>query len=132
LPLEHANEASFFLRSYLLAHRSGSGSGWPSPSTAEKRIFEELNQERVNHSLRALEWNGHAADAARAHARLLAENGKLSHQFLGEAPLAERLGTTGARFTVAAETWPALNLSRTPSGPDGFIRASRQHPEYQL
>ncbi|HWG40873.1 MAG TPA: CAP domain-containing protein [Candidatus Acidoferrales bacterium] len=72
-------------------------------SPAEKRIFEELNQERISHGLLALEWNEQAATTARAHARLLAENGKLSHQFLGEAALAERLGTTGARFTVAAE-----------------------------
>jgi hypothetical protein len=75
----------------------------PSISPAEKRIFEELNQERINHGLLALEWNEHAADAARGHTRLLAENGKLSHQFLGETALPERLGATGARFTVAAE-----------------------------
>jgi len=79
-----------------------------SLSPAGKRIFEELNNERINHGLGALEWNDHAADAARAHAWLLAENGKLSHQFLGEATLPERLGTTGARFTVAAE-----NVART-------------------
>jgi Cysteine-rich secretory protein family len=79
-----------------------------SISPAEKRIFEELNHERVSHGLSPLDWNNHAADAARAHARLLAENGKLSHQFLGEATLQERLGATGARFTVAAE-----NVART-------------------
>jgi hypothetical protein len=80
----------------------------PSMASAETRIFEELNHERASHGLALLEWNDHAADAARAHARLLAENGKLSHQFLGEATLPERLGATGARFTVAAE-----NVART-------------------
>jgi uncharacterized protein YkwD len=75
----------------------------PSISPSEERIFEELNRERINHGLPLLEWNSHAAVAARAHARLLSENGKLSHQFPGEAVLPERLGTTGARFTVAAE-----------------------------
>jgi hypothetical protein len=80
----------------------------PSIGSAEKRIFEELNHERASHDLSLLTWNPHAADAARAHARLLAENGKLSHQFLGEATLPERLGATGARFTVAAE-----NVART-------------------
>ena len=80
----------------------------PSISTAEKRIFEDLNHDRINHGLRALEWNEHAAGAARSHAKLLAGNGKLSHQFPGEATLPERLGTTGARFTVAAE-----NVART-------------------
>jgi hypothetical protein len=77
-------------------------------SPAEKRIFEELNQERISHGLLALEWNGQAATTARAHARLLAENARLSHQFSGEATLPERLGATGARFTVSAE-----NVART-------------------
>ncbi|HWS19012.1 MAG TPA: CAP domain-containing protein [Candidatus Elarobacter sp.] len=80
----------------------------PSIGSAEKRIFEELNHERASHDLSLLTWNPHAADAALAHARLLAENGKLSHQFLREATLPERLGATGARFTVAAE-----NVART-------------------
>jgi uncharacterized protein YkwD len=75
----------------------------PSISSAEKRIFEELNHERANHGLSALQWDDHAAGAARAHAQLLAENGKLSHQFPGEATLPGRIGVTGARFTVSAE-----------------------------
>ena len=48
------------------------------------------------------------AEAARVHARLLAENTKLSHQFPGEPALLERLGATGVRFTLAAE-----NVART-------------------
>ena len=79
-----------------------------SISSAEKRIFEELNHERASYGLSALQWDDHAANAARAHAQLLAENGKLSHQFSGEASLPERLGGTGARFTVSAE-----NVART-------------------
>src|SRR5690348_6708035 len=82
--------------------------GAPSLSSAEKRIFEELNTERVSHGLTALQWDDHAADAARAHAQLLAENGKLSHQSSGENSLPERLGATGVRFTVSAE-----NVART-------------------
>ena len=74
-----------------------------SISSAEKRIFEELNHERASHGLSALQWDDHAAGAARAHAQLLAENGKLSHQFPEEATLPERIGVTGARFTVSAE-----------------------------
>jgi cysteine-rich secretory family protein len=80
----------------------------PSISSAEKRVFEELNTERVSHGLAPLQWDDHAAGAARAHAQLLAENGKLSHQFPGENSLPERLGATGARFTVSAE-----NVART-------------------
>jgi hypothetical protein len=38
----------------------------------------------------------------------MVENGRLSHQFSGELSLAERIGGTGARFTLAAE-----NVART-------------------
>jgi hypothetical protein len=75
----------------------------PAYSPAEKKIFEQLNQERKKAGLPELEWNDLAAEAARRHATLLAGNGKLSHQFSGEPSLPERLGATGARFTLAAE-----------------------------
>jgi hypothetical protein len=77
-------------------------------SPAEKQVFEQLNQERAKSGVAALEWNEHAAEAARAHSRLLVEKGKLAHQFPGEPTLPDRLGATGARFTVSAE-----NLART-------------------
>src|SRR5258708_239424 len=92
-----------FLLAAALTVQSGS-----AISPAEKRIFEELNHERASHGVSALEWNDHAAGAARVHAQLLAENGKLSHQFSGETTLPERLGVTGLRFTVSAE-----NVART-------------------
>jgi len=87
-----------FLLTVAQAVQSG-----PSISPAERRIFDELNHERASHGLPVLQWDEHAAGAARAHARLLAESGKLSHQFPGEGTLPERLGATGARFTVSAE-----------------------------
>jgi hypothetical protein len=92
---------------FLLAAAHAAQAG-PSISSAEKHIFEELNHERASRGLSALDWDDHAAGAARAHAQLLAENGKLSHQFPGETTLPERIGTTGARFTVSAE-----NVART-------------------
>jgi len=72
-------------------------------SPAEKQVFDQLNQERRQAGLPALEWNELAAEAARRHAALLAENAKLSHQFAGEPPLMERLGMAGVRFTRAGE-----------------------------
>jgi len=93
---------------FLLASAPALCAGAQSISPAEKRILEELNQERIKNGLNPLEWNEQAAAAARAHARLLAENANLSHQFPGESGLPERLGATGARFTVAAE-----NVART-------------------
>ena len=92
----------------LLASAPALYAGAQSMSPAEKRILEELNHERINNGLSPLAWNEQAAMAARTHARLLAENASLSHQFPGEASLPERLGATGARFTVAAE-----NVART-------------------
>jgi uncharacterized protein YkwD len=78
---------------------------------AEKQIFDQLNQERQGVGLPVLEWNEQAAQAARTHAQAMVENGQLSHQFLGEPSLVERIGATGARFTLAAE-----NVART-----GFV-----------
>ena len=87
---------------FLLTAAQAAQSG-ASITSAEKRIFEELNHERTSYGLSALQWDDHAAGAARAHAQLLAENGNLSHQFPGETSLPERLGVTGVRFTVSAE-----------------------------
>jgi hypothetical protein len=92
---------------FLLASAPSPGAA-QSMSPGEKRILEELNHERVKNGLDPLAWNEQAAAAARAHTRLLVESASLSHQFPGEASLPERLGATGARFTVAAE-----NVART-------------------
>ena len=73
------------------------------PSNAEKRIFELLNLERKDAGLKPLEWNQNAAEAARAHAKLLADNREMSHQFPGEPPLRDRLTATTVRFTTAGE-----------------------------
>ena len=78
------------------------------PSPAEKQIFDQLNQERKKAGLPALEWSELAADAARRHAALLAQNEELSHQYPGEPSLPERLGAIGLRFTSSAE-----NIART-------------------
>lgn len=82
--------------------------GQPHPaqsdlSKAEKRIFYLLNLERKLAGLKKLEWNTQAAEAARAHAKLLAEHEALSHQFAGESPLRNRLAAVEVRFTSAAE-----------------------------
>ena len=92
----------FFGAVMLIAGASGAA------SAAEKRVFDELNQERSKAGLPVLEWNELAADAARRHAALLAQNAELSHQYPDEPSLPERIGATGARFTLAAE-----NVART-------------------
>jgi hypothetical protein len=72
-------------------------------SPAEKRVLEDLNQERTRNGLSPLEWNEQAGNAARAHAQAMLENGKISHQFSGEPAFVERIGVTGVRFTEAGE-----------------------------
>jgi uncharacterized protein YkwD len=72
-------------------------------SKAEQHIFQLANQARKDAGVEPLQWNEQAAEAARAHARLLAQNQALSHQFSGEPALRERLGATGLRFDAAAE-----------------------------
>ena len=82
--------------------------GGPAYSSAEQKIFEQLNQARQTAGLPPLEWNELVADAARSHARMLSHNEELAHQYPGEQTLSERLGATGVRFTRAAE-----NVART-------------------
>jgi len=77
--------------------------GTNSPSADERRLFDLLNQERVKAGLPQLKWDDHLAEAARAHAKLLASHAELSHQFSGEPDLGQRVGATGLRFNSSAE-----------------------------
>jgi hypothetical protein len=70
---------------------------------AEQRIFDLANEARKDAGVEPLQWNEQAADAARAHAKIMADKQALSHQFDGESPLRDRLGATGLRFDSAAE-----------------------------
>jgi uncharacterized protein YkwD len=79
------------------------GSDRTRPSRAEERIFELLNLERKHAGLKPLQWNQNAAEAARAHAKLLADHREMSHEFPGEPALRQRLEATAVRFTTAGE-----------------------------
>lgn len=74
-----------------------------APSAGEQRLFDLLNQERARAGLPQLKWDGHLAEAARAHSKLLASHAELSHQFPGEPDLGQRVGATGLRFNSTAE-----------------------------
>ena len=60
--------------------------------------------------LAPLQWDDSLAQAARAHAELLLQNGQLSHQLPGEASLAARAAQAGAHFQAIAE-----NIAEAPS-----------------
>jgi hypothetical protein len=72
----------------------------PSP---EQQLFKLLNLERENAGVGKLQWDSNVAQAALEHARKLAQNAALSHQFAGEPQLDQRVGATGARFNAVAE-----------------------------
>ncbi len=75
----------------------------PQPSSAEKELFDRLNESRVLAGLAALHWDAKLAAAARKHCALLVQHDSLSHQFSGEPDLKQRLNDAGAEFSVAAE-----------------------------
>jgi len=70
---------------------------------AEQQIFQLANQARKDAGVEPLQWNEQAAEAARAHAKLMSEKHSLSHQFTGEPALRERMAATGLRFDSVAE-----------------------------
>lgn len=72
-------------------------------SAQQKQLLDLVNRERAKAGLSTLQWDDHLADAARAHTRIMAERGELSHQFRGEPPLPQRAGAAGARFNSVAE-----------------------------
>lgn len=92
-----------FLVLVFATARSRAAADRPISSNAEQRMFYLLNLERKQAGLSALAWNDDVAEAARAHARLLARHGELSHEFPGEPGLQQRLVATSARFASAAE-----------------------------
>lgn len=63
---------------------------------AEAQLLEMANAERAHVGLPALKLDDGLARAARAHAAQMASQNKLSHQFSGEAPLAERVGANSS------------------------------------
>ena len=103
------------------------------PFGPEQRMFELLNKARANEHLPRLEWDGRVAEAAGAHAHLMAKNGNLSHQFPGELGVPERIGRAGSRFTSSAEN---VALADDPESSHRALmdspghRANILNPEY--
>ncbi len=86
----------------------------PKPATgsvAEQYLFSAANAERMERGLAPLRWDETLHRAAQRHAGEMAARQSISHQYPGEADLAERGRSAGARFTVisenVAEAWSA-------------------------
>ena len=86
------------------------GSAQTAISPEQSRLFDLVNQERQKQGLPKLQWDDHLAQSAEAHNRLVIARDELSHQFPGEPPLGERVGSTGLRFNAAGE-----NLAYAPT-----------------
>jgi uncharacterized protein YkwD len=74
-----------------------------SMSAQQRQLLNLVNAERARAGLSALQWDDHLAQAARLHTQRMADRRALSHQFRGEPPLPERVGSAGAHFNSVAE-----------------------------
>jgi uncharacterized protein YkwD len=82
----------------------------PKMSASEKALFDAANRERAARKLAPLKWNASLASAARAHARKMAQENRLEHQFPREMDLGTRIRVAGVPFTAVAE-----NVAQGPS-----------------
>src|SRR5271168_4744405 len=69
----------------------------------DENLLQMTNAVRTQQGLTPLQWDDALAQAAQAHAELLVQNDRLSHQFPGEANLALRAAQAGAHFQAVAE-----------------------------
>lgn len=68
-----------------------------------EQLFLLSNQAREAQGLADLQWDPALAAAALNHCARMAAEGGISHQFSGEADLAERVGQAGAHFSLVEE-----------------------------
>ncbi len=75
----------------------------PTPATIEAELVRLLNQERTARGLPALRADTRLADAARRHARVMADHKAIGHEFAGEPDLDARVDAVGVRFSEVGE-----------------------------
>ena len=78
-------------------------------SVAEQYLFQAANAERQERGLPMLRWDPALYRAACSHALEMAARESIAHQYPGEADVAGRAGSAGARFSVVAE-----NVAQAP------------------
>jgi len=75
----------------------------PKSQNSPAVLLNLINRERRLAGLRPLEWDSKLADAARDHAEIMSQKGRLSHQFEGEPDLLDRLNRHDVRLDAASE-----------------------------
>ncbi len=78
-------------------------SSQPPLAAIERRVFELVNQERTSRGLNALEWDQRLADAARSHARSMAQHRFFSHVDPTRGNLEQRLAAAKISWHKVAE-----------------------------
>jgi hypothetical protein len=66
-------------------------------------LLDRINDDRARAGLKPLTWDARMAEAARDHAEMMADEGRLSHQFEGEPALLDRLTRRSVRLDSASE-----------------------------
>jgi uncharacterized protein YkwD len=74
-----------------------------SATIAEQYLLSAANQERAARGLPQLHRDPELARAAATHARVMAAHQSISHQFPGEAELADRGASAGVAFSAISE-----------------------------
>lgn len=69
----------------------------------QQDLFNLINRERIAAGLPSLRWDDRIAKAALGHARMMAAEGRLSHQYENEPDLLGRLTAQNMRFDAASE-----------------------------
>lgn len=92
---------------------------------AAQQVMELLNADRVQNGLAPLKWDPALAQAAGAHAELMAQQPQLSHQYSGEPDLEARCSAAGAHFRSIAE-----NVAEAPD-PQALDRVWMNSPPHR-
>ena len=79
------------------------GTGAWGQSISVQYLLQAANQDRAAQGVGLLHLDGRLGAAARQHALEMVRHGNISHQFAGEADLAERAGQAGAHFSLVTE-----------------------------
>ena len=87
----------------LLSAGLGLAGEQKSDQRGARELAELVNRVRERFGLARLEWSDRLADAAEAHARVMAERRQIGHQFAGEAGLRSRIAASGLRFNDVGE-----------------------------
>ena len=88
----------------------GGGLAQSESTNAERELLHAANQERKAHGLPALRPDEALTIAARKHAELMAEQGRVAHQLPGEPDLPARARAAGAHFA-----WLSENVDEGPN-----------------